>query len=585
MEKWFVINKKADFEELGRKFGINPVTARLIRNRDVISEEAFERYLKGSIAEANDPHLLKDVDHLCAVLKEKIEVNASIRIIGDYDIDGVMATYILYEGIRRVGGNVSTMIPNRIKDGYGINEHLIEQAKEEGDDTILTCDNGIAAIKEIAYAKKMGMTVLVTDHHEIPYEEINGERQYLYSNADAIVNPKQEDCPYPFKGLCGAAVAWKVIQVLYEIFEIPVEESYEFLENVAFATVGDVMDLTDENRILVKEGLNRIHHTKHPGMRALILQNGLEPEQVNAYHFGFVLGPCINASGRLDTARISLQLFLEKDEQKAAAIARELVELNIQRKDMTADGVEAAKELGEKEYKKDKVLVIYLPDTHESLAGIIAGRIREIYHKPVFVLTEAEDGVKGSGRSIEEYSMYEELCRCRELFTKFGGHPMAAGVSLPAENVETFRTMINENCRLTEEDFIPKVKIDIAMPVGYPNAALVKELEMLEPFGKGNTKPLFADKDLKIRRAVIVGKNRNVLRLQLETTFGELVTAVYFGDVEAFLDYYGEKFGKDEVNLALEGKNNKIFLKIVYYPEINMYNGTESIQIIIRNYQ
>ncbi len=585
MEKWFVINKKADFEELGRKFGINPVTARLIRNRDVISEEAFERYLKGSIVEANDPHLLKDVDHLCAVLKEKIEVNASIRIIGDYDIDGVMATYILYEGIRRVGGNVSTMIPNRIKDGYGINEHLIEQAKEEGDDTILTCDNGIAAIKEIAYAKKMGMTVLVTDHHEIPYEEINGERQYLYSNADAIVNPKQEDCPYPFKGLCGAAVAWKVIQVLYEIFEIPVEESYEFLENVAFATVGDVMDLTDENRILVKEGLNRIHHTKNPGMRALILQNGLEPEQVNAYHFGFVLGPCINASGRLDTARISLQLFLEKDEQKAAAIARELVELNIQRKDMTADGVEAAKELGEKEYKKDKVLVIYLPDTHESLAGIIAGRIREIYHKPVFVLTEAEDGVKGSGRSIEEYSMYEELCRCRELFTKFGGHPMAAGVSLPAENVETFRTMINENCRLTEEDFIPKVKIDIAMPVGYPNAALVKELEMLEPFGKGNTKPLFADKDLKIRRAVIVGKNRNVLRLQLETTFGELVTAVYFGDVEAFLDYYGEKFGKDEVNLALEGKNNKIFLKIVYYPEINMYNGTESIQIIIRNYQ
>lgn len=585
MEKWFVINKKADFEELGRKFGISPLTARLIRNRDVISEEEFAKYLRGSITEANDPHLLKDVDRLCVLLREKIETGARIRIIGDYDIDGVMATFILYSGISRVGGNVSTVIPNRLKDGYGINEHLIEQAKEDDVDTIVTCDNGIAAIKEIAYAKELGMTVLVTDHHEIPYEEANGERQYLISKADAIVNPKQADCFYPFKGLCGAAVAWKVIQVLYELFEIPAEESYEFLENVAFATIGDVMDLTDENRILVKEGLRRIHHTKNPGMRALILQNGLEIEQVSAYHFGFVLGPCINASGRLDTARISLQLFLEKDEQKAAAIARELVELNIQRKDMTADGVELARELVEREYKKDKVLVIYLPDTHESLAGIIAGRIREIYHKPVFVLTDAEDGVKGSGRSIEEYSMYEELCRCRELFTKFGGHPMAAGVSLPAEKVAAFRTMINENCRLTEEDFIPKIKIDIAMPVGYPNPALVKELEVLEPFGKGNTKPLFADKDLKLRRAAIIGKNRNVLRLQLETSFGEMVSAVYFGDVEEFLNYYGEKFGEDEVNLALEGKNNKISLKIVYYPEINRYNGTESIQIIIRNYQ
>ena len=585
MEKWFVINKKADFEELGRKFGISPVTARLIRNRDVISEEEFEKYLNGSITEANDPHLLKDVDRLCMLLKEKIETGVAVRIIGDYDIDGVMATYILYTGIRRVGGDVSTMIPDRMKDGYGINEHLIEQAKEDGIDTIVTCDNGIAAMKEIAYAKELGMTVLVTDHHEIPYEEADGKRQYLSSVADTIVNPKQPDCPYPFKWLCGAAVAWKVIQVLYEFFHIPIEESDEFLEKVAFATVGDVMDLSDENRILVKEGLRRIHHTTNPGMRALILQNGLEIEQVSAYHFGFVLGPCINASGRLDTARISLQLFLEKDGQKAAAIARELVELNIQRKDMTADGVELAKELVEKEYKKDKVLVIYLPDTHESLAGIIAGRIREIYHKPAFVLTDAEEGVKGSGRSIEEYSMYEELCKCRELFTKFGGHPMAAGLSLPAEKVEAFRTAVNESCQLTEEDFIPKVKVDIAMPVGYPNAALIKELEVLEPFGKGNTKPLFADKDLKLKRALIVGKNRNALRLELETPYKEQVFAVYFGDVEAFLNYYGEKFGKEEVKLALEGKNNKIFLKIVYYPEINRYNGTESIQIMIRNYQ
>ena len=424
MEKWFVINKGADFEKLGKEFGISPVTARLIRNREVIGEAAFERYLNGSLKDLYDPHLLKDADRLTDILKVKIEEQKPIRIIGDYDIDGVMSTYILYRGIQHCGGNVSTQIPDRMKDGYGINENLIDQAKRDGMDTILTCDNGIAAISEIAHAKELGMTVLVTDHHEIPYTEENGEKQFLRSNADAIVNPKQQECAYPFKELCGAAVAWKVLQVLYEKMGFALEETYEFLENVAFATVGDVMDLTDENRILVKEGLNRIHRTKNPGMRALIFQNHLEPEQINAYHFGFVLGPCINASGRLDTAKLSLSLFLQGEEE-AAKTARELVELNQQRKDMTADGVEEAKRVVEEHYMSDKVLVIYLPQVHESLAGIIAGRIREAYHKPVFVLTKAEEGVKGSGRSIEEYSMYEELCKCRELLEKFGGHPMA----------------------------------------------------------------------------------------------------------------------------------------------------------------
>ena len=585
MEKWVVINKKADFNALGKCFGISPVTARLIRNRDVVTEDEIFKYLNGTIADLNNPHLLKDVDYLCAVLKEKIETGKTIRIIGDYDIDGVMATYILYKGLSRVGASVSTKIPDRMKDGYGINEHLIEQAKEDEIDTIVTCDNGIAAISEIAYAKQLGMTVLVTDHHEIPYEETEGKRTFLRSEADAIVNPKQEECNYPFKGLCGAAVAWKVIQVLYELHQIPLEESYEFLENVAFATVGDVMDLIDENRVLVKEGLKRIQRTKNVGMRALILQNNLELQNISSYHFGFVLGPCINASGRLDTARISLQLFLEKDPQKAAAIAKELVDLNSQRKDMTADGVELAKSLVEEKYINDKVLVVYLPETHESLAGIIAGRIREAYQKPVFILTEAEDGIKGSGRSIEEYSMYEELCKCKELFTKFGGHPMAAGLSLPKENLEKFRRKINEYCVLTEEDFVPKIKIDIAMPVGYPNTSLIRELDLLEPFGKGNTKPQFADKDLKLRRASVVGKNRNVLRLQLETQYGELISAVYFGDVERFLNYYGKKFGESEVECALSGKNNKILLQIVYYPEINSYNEIENVQIVIRNYR
>ncbi|MBR5127245.1 MAG: single-stranded-DNA-specific exonuclease RecJ [Roseburia sp.] len=585
MENWLVINKKADFKALSEKFGISPVTARLIRNREVVTEEAFEQYLVGDIRHLNDPHLLKDVDRLCAILKEKIEQKKRIQIIGDYDIDGVMATYILYKGIVRAGGDVSTQIPHRMTDGYGINMSLIEQAKEAKIDTIITCDNGIAAISEIAYAKELGMTVLVTDHHEIPYEEKDGEKHYLKSSADAIVNPKQEDCSYPFKGLCGATVAWKVVQVLYETVGVAVEESYELLENVAFATVGDVMDLVEENRILVKEGLKRIHKTQNPGMRALILQNNLELERVSAYHIGFVLGPCINASGRLDTARISLQLFLEENQEKAAAIARELVEFNMQRKDMTAEGVELAKEMVEKECMQDKVLVVYLPNVHESLAGIIAGRIREAYHKPAFVLTNSEDGIKGSGRSIEEYSMYEELCKCKEYLTKFGGHPMAAGLSLNPEHLQMFKDKINEVCELTETDFVPKVRIDIAMPVGYPDCSLVREMEVLEPFGKGNTKPLFADKDLRIKRAAVVGRNQNVLKLTLETIYGETVSAVYFGDVERFLNYYREKFGNEEVEAALFGKNNKILLQIVYYPEINLYNGIENIQMIIRNYR
>lgn len=585
MEKWFVMNKRADFGALGEKLRISPVTARLIRNRDVIEEADFKRYLYGGIKDLYSPHLLKDVELLTDILKNKIEEKKSIRIIGDYDIDGVMSTYILYRGISRCGGTVTYQIPDRMKDGYGMNEHLVEEAHELGTDTIITCDNGIAAIDEIAYAKKLGMTVLVTDHHEIPFIETDGQKKYLRSLADAIVNPKQGDCAYPYKELCGAAVAFKVMQVLYEKMGIPLEESEVFLENAAFATVGDVMDLQDENRILVKEGLKRIHHTKNIGMQALIEQNGLQTEQVNSYHFGFVLGPCINASGRLETARISLNLFLEENPETAAQIARELVELNTQRKDMTAEGVELARAEVEAHYMEDKVLVIYLPKVHESLAGIIAGRIRESYHKPVFVLTKGEECVKGSGRSIEEYSMYEEMCKCRELFEKFGGHPMAAGLSIKEELVDIFREKINACCSLTEEDFIPKIKIDIAMPAGYADRNLIHEFELLEPFGKGNQKPQFADKNLSIARAMVVGRNQNVLKLNLLTEHGERVSAVYFGDVDAFKNYYADKFGMEEVEKAFQGKNNKIRIQVVYYPEINEYNGMESVQIVIRNYQ
>ena len=585
MEKWFVINKGADFAGIAKRFGISPVTARLIRNREVMGDEAIARYLKGGIGELYDPHLLLDSDRLTDILVQKISEQKKLRVIGDYDIDGVMSTYILYKGITRCGGSVDFQIPDRMKDGYGINDHLIEQADEAGIDTIITCDNGIAAIGEIAHAKSLGMTVLVTDHHEIPYTEERGERHYKRSEADAIVNPKQMECTYPYKNLCGAAVAWKVIQILYEKCDIAVEESYDFLENVAFATVGDVMDLTDENRILVREGLKRIHTTMNPGMRALILQNKLEPEQISSYHFGFVLGPCINASGRLETAKIALNLFLQEDVKKASEIAAELVDLNAQRKDMTAEGVELAMQQVEEGNTGEKVLVVYLPDVHESLAGIIAGRIREACHKPTFVLTKSEDGVKGSGRSIEAYSMYEELCKCQELFTKFGGHPMAAGLSLPEANVEIFREKINACCGLTEEDFIPKIKIDIPMPVDYPDIPLVNELLLLEPFGKANVKPQFADKNLGIDRAVVVGKNQNVLKLTLKTERGKSISAVYFGDVEEFREYYGRKYGENEVQQAFLGRTNGIRMSVVYYPEINRYQGNESIQIVIKNYQ
>ena len=585
MEKWFVINKGADFAGIAKRFGISPVTARLIRNREVMGDEAIARYLKGGIGELYDPHLLLDSDRLTDILVQKISEQKKIRVIGDYDIDGVMSTYILYKGITRCGGSVDFQIPDRMKDGYGINDHLIEQADEAGIDTIITCDNGIAAIGEIAHAKSLGMTVLVTDHHEIPYTEERGERHYKRSEADAIVNPKQMECTYPYKNLCGAAVAWKVIQILYEKCDIAVEESYDFLENVAFATVGDVMDLTDENRILVREGLKRIHTTMNPGMRALILQNKLEPEQISSYHFGFVLGPCINASGRLETAKIALNLFLQEDVKKASEIAAELVDLNAQRKDMTAEGVELAMQQVEEGNTGEKVLVVYLPDVHESLAGIIAGRIREACHKPTFVLTKSEDGVKGSGRSIEAYSMYEELCKCQELFTKFGGHPMAAGLSLPEANVEIFREKINACCGLTEEDFIPKIKIDIPMPVDYPDISLVNELSLLEPFGKANVKPQFADKNLGIDRAVVVGKNQNVLKLTLKTERGKSISAVYFGDVEEFREYYGRKYGENEVQQAFLGRANAIRMSVIYYPEINRYQGNESIQIVIKNYQ
>ena len=587
MAKWFITTKKADFQSIGEKFHIHPVTARIIRNRDVIEEEDIQMYLQGGVKDLHHPSLLKDIKKTVEIIQNKIQQQKSIRVIGDYDIDGVMATYILVSGLRRCGAIVSTQIPDRIHDGYGLNRQLIEKAKEDGVDTIITCDNGIAAIEEIAYAKELGMTVLVTDHHAIPYDEENGIHVYKKSKADAIVNPHQQECQYPYKELCGAAVAWKVICCLYETAGIPKEEAEEFLENVAFATIGDVMPLKGENRILVKEGLKRLQHTKNAGMRALIAQCELEPEQVTAGRIGFRLGPCINASGRLDTAKRALELFFQTEYEMAVPIANELVALNQERKMLTEAGVEAAITYYEEHHcKADKVVVIYLPEVHESIAGIIAGRIRERYYKPTFVLTDAEDGgVKGSGRSIEEYSMYEELCKCKELFTKFGGHPMAAGLSLPKEYIEEFRRAINETCALTEEDLIEKIRIDVAMPVDYAYPELIEEFSMLEPFGKENPRPVFADKGIRIKRMWTIGKNNDTLKFEFVTKNNVCVYGIRFRDRDQFLLYLENKFGKEQVEAAFYGRPNNIELSIIYNPEINHYRGVDSVQVIVEHYQ
>lgn len=565
-----VAAKRADFKGIGERFGIDQVTARIIRNRDVIGEKAIEKYLHGSRKDFYSPWLLKDMEKAVAILQEKIENRNRIRIIGDYDIDGVMSTYILLESLRGLGCDVDMMIPNRITDGYGINEHLIEQAWQEGRDTIITCDNGIAAVTQIRKAKDLGMTVIVTDHHEVPFEDLEGGRKEILPPADAIVNPKQKACSYPFAGLCGAVVAMKVMEALYEKMAPEVDLVDKMLPFAGIATIGDVMDLQDENRILVKEGLQRLHHTTNLGLQELIRVNNLEPENISPYHIGFILGPCLNASGRLDTAKRALQLLLADSREEAAVLAGDLKNLNESRKEMTAQGLKKAIEQVEStSMMEDTVLVVFLPECHESLAGIIAGRLRERYHKPSFVLTRGEEGVKGSGRSIESYSMYEKLCECKEYLTKFGGHPMAAGLSLEEENVERFRRKLNEQSGLTEEDLVEKVTIDVPMPIHYIRKDLVQELSLLEPFGKGNEKPLFAQKNLWISQMRVFGKNRNVVKMRLTDENGYPMDGVYFGN--------GDEF-------AEEGRGKRK-ISIVYYPDINMYQGRESLQVIIRHYQ
>lgn len=568
MSKWMVYAKKADFKAIGERYGIDQVVARIIRNRDVCGEEKIEMYLNGTEDNLYSAHLLKDADLAVDIIMEKIRQKKHIRIVGDYDIDGVCSVTILLKGLEAAGALVDYTVPDRVADGYGINKNIIDRALSDGVDTIITCDNGIAAIPQINYAKDSNMTVIVTDHHDIPFKEENGSKVFLKSNADAIVNPKQEECSYPFKMLCGAAVTYKVISILYERLSLPDSDLLQYRQLAAVATIGDVVDLTDENRVLVKHGLATMEKTKNTGLRALIDMCRIDISALSSYHIGFVIGPCLNAGGRLETAKLAVELLIEDNPGEARVKAEKLKELNEERKAMTEN--EAAKAIDMVEntaLSEDKVLVVYLPECHESIAGIIAGRLKEYFYRPAFVITDAAEGAKGSGRSIEGYNMFEEITRCGYLLNKFGGHPMAAGISLDKENIEEFRWQLNHNQTLTEEQLTPVTWIDVPMPLGYVNFSLIEQLKWLEPFGKGNEKPVFADRNLTVRQASIIGKNKNVLKLVLE-------------DERAY-SYDAVMFRADALNVPSRGQK----ISVVYYPSINEYNGKKTIQFIISEWR
>lgn len=570
MQEWRIYSKKADFEAIGRQYGLDPVVARIIRNRDIIGDEAVSRYLYGGMKDLYSPHLMKDMDKAVDIIATAVKSDDKIRIIGDYDIDGICSIYILFKGLKKAGANVDYEVPNRISDGYGINENLIKQAYDDGCRVIITCDNGIAAISQIEYAKSLGMIVVVTDHHDVQYEETDGERQYILPVADAVVDPKRPDCTYPFKSLCGAGISYKFICCLYEKMGIPLKETEEFIEFAAIATVGDIVDLQDENRIIVKEGLKRLAYTDNYGLNSLMKLTDVKKENLSAYHIGFIIGPCLNASGRLDTAKRAIKMLLAADREEAECYAGELKELNDERKRITLEATKNAVEIVEGSFLvNDKILVIFLPDCHESIAGIVAGKIREKYYKPTIVLTKAEDGLKGSARSIESYNIFEKLLDCKDLLTKFGGHPMAAGLSLKEENLEALRIKLNSSHGLTQNDLTQKIWIDVPMPIDYISYKVIEDLSVLAPFGKANEKPVFADKNLIIRQVQSIGKAGNFTRLFLEKENGRGIEAVGF-------------FPSDELSKAYADKKR---ISCTYYPEINEFRGNRKLQICITGYK
>ena len=581
-EKWLLRNKKVDLKAMSEKYKISQLLCKLMVNRDIIDENIINSYINPVYKYLHSPKTMKDVVFAVDIIKRKIQENKRIRIIGDYDVDGIISVFILYTALKKCGANVDYEIPDRIKDGYGINENIVKVAYDEGVDTIITCDNGISAIDQIQYAKDLGLTVIVTDHHDVPFIEEDGVRTFLSSQADAIINPKQIECEYKFKSICGAGVAFKLIEALYEEIGMDKEECYKLIEFVAIATVCDVVDLIDENRIFVKNGLEMLNNSKNIGINALKKACGLEDKEITAYHLGFVIGPCLNASGRLDSAKKGLELLLMEDDEEAKNLAQEIVDLNDARKNMTKEGVDRAINIIDStDINNDKILVVYIPDIHESLAGIVAGRVKEKYNKPTIILTKSEEGVKGSARSIEEYNMFEGLLACKELLDKFGGHPMAAGLSLQEDKVDELRKALNNKCELTDEDLTRKIMIDSSLPLEYLNLHLIEELNVLEPFGKGNAKPVFGVKDAKITKAMLLGKDKNVLKLKLLTNNNITIDAMIFNDLENFESKIIEKYGNEGLDNLYNKSNNNIPMDFTFYPSINEWNGNKSIQIVV----
>lgn len=581
-EKWLLRNRKVDLKAMSEKYKISQLLCKLMVNRDIIDENIINSYINPVYKYLHSPKTMKDVVFAVDIIKRKIQENKRIRIIGDYDVDGIISVFILYTALKKCGANVDYEIPDRIKDGYGINENIVKVAYDEGVDTIITCDNGISAIDQIQYAKDLGLTVIVTDHHDVPFIEEDGVRTFLSSQADAIINPKQIECEYKFKSICGAGVAFKLIEALYEEIGMDKEECYKLIEFVAIATVCDVVDLIDENRIFVKNGLEMLNNSKNIGINALKKACGLEDKEITAYHLGFVIGPCLNASGRLDSAKKGLELLLMEDDEEAKNLAQEIVDLNDARKNMTKEGVDRAVNIIDStDINNDKILVVYIPDIHESLAGIVAGRVKEKYNKPTIILTKSEEGVKGSARSIEEYNMFEGLLACKELLDKFGGHPMAAGLSLQEDKVDELRKALNNKCELTDEDLTRKIMIDSSLPLEYLNLHLIEELNVLEPFGKGNSKPVFGVRDAKITKAILLGKDKNVLKLKLLTNNNITIDAMIFNDLENFESKIIEKYGNEELDNLYNKSNNNIPMDFTFYPSINEWNGNKSIQIVV----
>ena len=586
MSKWMLHTKKADFAGLGAALSVDQVVARIMVNRGLTSPEEMAEYLNPSLDRLPDPHLFADMDLACEILAEAIDAQVLIRVIGDYDVDGIMSTYILTEAIAECGGLVDYAIPRRIEDGYGVNPDMVERAYEDGVELIITCDNGIAAREAVERANELGISFVVTDHHEVPFDMVDGQKKYILPPAAAVVDPKRVDCGYPFKGICGAQVAWKLAYVLYEVMGLEPGRADRFMEFASIACVCDVMELKGENRALVYCGLKALEHTKNQGLHALLARTELAGKKVSCYHLGFVVGPCLNASGRLDTASRAIELLKQEDEAKALAAAGELVELNNQRKAMTQEGIDKANEIIANEgMENDRVLIVYIPDLHESLAGIVAGRIKEQYYRPTIVITDSEDGAKGSGRSIPAYNMFEELSAVKDIFTKFGGHPMAAGISLDRDRVAELRQRLNDNCRLSQEDLTETIYIDVPMPLSYITEELVEQLGRLEPFGNGNSKPLFALKGIPVLSATTMGRDNQYMRLKLKMENGGTMTGLLFRGKDQLEELIVGKYGQAAWEGLFSGNASGVTLDIIYQPGVNEFRDSKTLQITIENFK